>query len=80
MKKAEIGEIIAGLGGIGNIKEAEGCVTRIRARVADPGLVSATALKKAGAFGVVQAGNSVQVVVGGTAETLAEDIQDLLPE
>lgn len=70
--------IIAGLGGAQNIVEIEGCITRLRTEVEDPSVVDQDALKAAGAFGVVVAGNAVQVVVGPEADTLAEDIQDLL--
>ncbi|MDI9705483.1 PTS sugar transporter, partial [Acinetobacter baumannii] len=45
--------------------------------VDDPSLVDESALKAAGAFGVVQQGTSVQVVVGPEADTLVEDIEDL---
>ena len=51
--------------------------TRLRVEVDDPSLVDEPALKAAGAFGVVQQGTSVQVVVGPEADTLAEDIEDL---
>ena len=71
-------QIIEGLGGAGNITEIEACITRLRTEVKDPSLVDAPALKKAGAHGVIAQGQVVQVVVGPQADTLAEDIQDLL--
>lgn len=76
MSKAE--SIVAGLGGADNIEEIEGCITRLRTEVSDGSRVDEAALKAAGAHGVVVAGNIVQVVVGPEADTLAEDIQDLL--
>jgi PTS system N-acetylglucosamine-specific IIB component len=39
--------------------------------------VDEAGLKAAGAFGVVQQGTAVQVVVGPQADTIAEDIEDL---
>ena len=36
-----------------------------------------SALRAAGAHGVVRRGETVQVVVGPNADTLAEDIEDL---
>ena len=60
-----------------NIDDIEACITRLRVEVDDPSLVDEPALKAAGAFGVVQQGTSVQVVVGPEADTLAEDIEDL---
>ena len=36
------------------------------------------ALKRVGAHGVIVAGTAVQVVVGPEADSLADDVQDLL--
>ncbi|MEV2273952.1 PTS glucose/sucrose transporter subunit IIB [Nocardiopsis sp. NPDC049922] len=70
--------IVAGLGGADNIEDIEGCITRLRTEVNDASLVDEAALKAAGAIGVLAAGTVVQVVVGPEAESLADDIQDLL--
>ena len=74
--KAE--QILAGLGGADNVVEIEPCITRLRTEVKDGALVDEKALKGAGAHGVVKSGNVVQVVVGPEADTLAEDIEDLM--
>jgi PTS system N-acetylglucosamine-specific IIB component len=74
--KAE--QIVAGLGGAGNIVEMEACITRLRTEVRDGSKVDKAALKAAGAHGVVVSGEVVQVVVGPEADTLAEDIEDLM--
>ncbi|RLV49401.1 PTS sugar transporter [Nocardioides mangrovicus] len=74
--KAE--QILAGLGGADNIVEIEPCITRLRTEVEDGAKVDEAALKAAGAHGVVLSGNVVQVVVGPEADTLAEDIEDLM--
>ncbi|GAB3206094.1 glucose PTS transporter subunit EIIB [Nocardia tengchongensis] len=76
MSKAN--QIVAGLGGADNIVEVEGCITRLRVEVKDPGKVDDKALKAAGAHGVVKMGDAVQVVVGPTADALAEDINDMI--
>ncbi|MGW6427447.1 glucose PTS transporter subunit EIIB [Nocardia sp. NPDC055053] len=76
MSKAEA--IVKGLGGADNIVEIEGCITRLRTEVKDASLVDEAALKAAGAHGVLKVGNAVQVVVGPTADSLAEDIEDML--
>jgi N-acetylglucosamine PTS system EIIB component len=76
MDKAE--QIVAGLGGADNIIEIEPCITRLRTEVKDGGLVDDGALRKAGAHGVLRAGNVVQVIVGPEADTIASDIEDLL--
>ncbi|MDO4919059.1 PTS glucose/sucrose transporter subunit IIB [Kocuria sp.] len=76
MSKAE--QILSALGGAQNVEEIEGCITRLRTEVSDPSLVDQAALKALGAHGVMAAGTVVQVVVGPEAESLAEDIQDLM--
>jgi PTS system N-acetylglucosamine-specific IIB component len=76
MGKAE--DIVAGLGGLDNIEEIEACATRLRTVVADPSLVDEAALKAAGAFGVMKAGSVLQVIVGGEADGLAMDIDDMM--
>ncbi|MBF6480792.1 PTS transporter subunit EIIB [Nocardia cyriacigeorgica] len=70
--------IISGLGGADNIVEIEACITRLRTEVKDGSLVDEAALTAAGAHGVLRSGSVVQVVVGPVADTLAEDIEDLL--
>ncbi|MEU6080600.1 PTS glucose/sucrose transporter subunit IIB [Streptomyces sp. NPDC047108] len=74
--KAE--KIVAGLGGIENIVEVEGCITRLRAEVEDPALVDDVALKAAGAHGVVKMGAAIQVVIGTDADPVAADIEDMM--
>lgn len=76
MDKAE--QILAALGGADNIVEIEPCATRLRTEVHDASLVDEKALKAAGAFGVISAGQVVQVVVGPEADTIATDIEDLM--
>ncbi|GGF38780.1 PTS sugar transporter [Marmoricola endophyticus] len=71
-------QILAGLGGADNVVEIEPCITRLRTEVQDGSKVDEKALKAAGAHGVVLSGNVVQVVVGPEADTLAEDIEDLM--
>jgi N-acetylglucosamine PTS system EIIB component len=74
--KAE--QILAGLGGADNVVEIEPCITRLRTEVRDGSKVDQAALKAAGAHGVMARGTVVQVVVGPEADTLAEDIEDLM--
>lgn len=75
MTKAE--QILAALGGDGNVVDLEPCITRLRVELKDPGLVDEPALRESGAFGVVRSGRIVQVVVGPEADTLAADIDSL---
>lgn len=67
-------KILEGLGGAANVTQLESCITRLRVEVADSELVDEAKLKDAGAFGVVQVGTTVQVVVGPDADSLAETI------
>ncbi|MDI9889173.1 PTS transporter subunit EIIB [Streptomyces sp. HNM0645] len=76
MSKARL--IVDGLGGADNIADIEACITRLRTEVNDPGVVDLGALKKAGAHGVLVSAGVVQVVVGPEADSLAEDIKELL--
>lgn len=71
-------EILSALGGAENILEIEPCTTRLRTELRDPSLVDEVALRQAGAHGVINAGTVVQVVVGLEADTLADDIEDLM--
>ncbi|MFD7103703.1 PTS glucose/sucrose transporter subunit IIB [Streptomyces celluloflavus] len=74
--KAE--KIVAGLGGLDNIEEVEGCITRLRTEVVDASLVDDAALKAAGAHGVVKMGNAIQVVIGTDADPIAAEIEDMM--
>ena len=70
---------IAALGGAGNLKNVDACTTRLRLEVADNNLVRDLDLKALGAKGVVRpAAGSMQVIVGPTADTLAEEIRAAL--
>ena len=58
--------IVDALGGFDNIVEIEPCITRLRCELEDGSLVDEPALKTAGAHGVVNLCDIVQVVVGPT--------------
>lgn len=75
MSQAET--ILNALGGWDNIDDIEACITRIRVEVEDDSKVDESALKEAGAFGVVKVGTSIQVVMGPQADTIVSDIEDL---
>ncbi len=75
---SQAADILAGLGGVGNIVEIEPCTTRLRCLVTDPALVDVPGLRAAGTFGVMTQGRVVQVVVGPQVDTLASDLDDLL--
>jgi PTS system N-acetylglucosamine-specific IIB component len=76
MSQAE--QILAGLGGKENILEVESCITRLRTQLHDASLVDESALRQAGAHGIMRAGSVVQVVIGPEADNLASDIDALI--
>lgn len=78
MAQDKAAAILAALGGSGNVAEVEACITRLRCEVEDASKVDEAALKSAGAHGVMQQGTVVQVVVGPEADTLGDEIGDLL--
>ena len=75
---AQAAEILAALGGVGNIIEIEPCTTRLRSEVHDTTVVDVKALRAAGAHGVMISGRVVQVVMGTNVDTLATDLEELL--
>ncbi|GAA3652914.1 PTS glucose/sucrose transporter subunit IIB [Nonomuraea antimicrobica] len=75
---ADVNAIIAALGGAKNIIDIEPCITRLRTEVRDASKIDQTALRAAGAHGVMATGNVVQVVVGPEADTIASDIEDII--
>ncbi|MCD4549526.1 MULTISPECIES: glucose PTS transporter subunit EIIB [unclassified Schaalia] len=75
MTQAE--SILSALGGWDNITTIEACITRIRVDVKDTDCVDESALEKAGAFGVVGLGQSLQVVMGPEAEEITAEIEAL---
>jgi PTS system N-acetylglucosamine-specific IIC component len=74
--KAE--QLIAAFGGRENLVNVDACITRLRMEVADKDKVDQDRLKRLGAAGVIEVGNSVQAVFGTQAEALKNDIMDIL--
>ena len=56
--------IIKGLGGRYNFSDLDCCITRLRASLQDPSLVSEGSLKQAGAAAVLLQGNAIQIIFG----------------
>ena len=66
---------VAALGGVANIVTLDACATRLRVAVKDGGLVKEPALKALGVRGVIRPSpTALQVVVGPTADALADEI------
>jgi PTS system N-acetylglucosamine-specific IIC component len=74
--KAE--QVIAAFGGRENLVNVDACITRLRMEVSDKSKVDQDRLKRLGAAGVIEVGNSVQAVFGTDAEALKNDIIDIL--
>jgi N-acetylglucosamine PTS system EIICBA or EIICB component len=78
--RADASAILAALGGQSNVREVGAASSRLRIAVTDALKVDEAALRKLGARAVIKpTASSVQVVVGPTAEALAEDLKGLLP-
>ncbi|BDG59265.1 glucose PTS transporter subunit IIA [Caldinitratiruptor microaerophilus] len=67
--------VLAGLGGPGNLRSLDACMSRLRVDVADPAQVDEAALRRAGARGVMRAGTAVQVVLGPRAGAVRAAIE-----
>jgi PTS system N-acetylglucosamine-specific IIC component len=70
--------LLAALGGADNVRDVAVCASRLRVGVAKPDSVDERALKAGGARGVVKLANSVHVVVGPAAASLAEALRSEL--
>ncbi|HEX2985210.1 MAG TPA: N-acetylglucosamine-specific PTS transporter subunit IIBC [Caproiciproducens sp.] len=72
---------ISALGGAGNIKQIESCITRIRLVLVDNKNLDEKAFKALGASGLMKAGTQVtQVIVGTKAELLVDAMKKFLPD
>ena len=74
-------DIVATLGGVGNIVTAANCMTRLRVTVADEGAVDEAALKRLPVvLGLVHDREAYyEIVVGpGKAKTFAEAVKDMM--
>ena len=69
--------IIDALGGWGNIKDLDACITRIRLDVVDADVIDERALRDAGAFDVIIVGDAVQGVVGPDSEEIVDAMNAL---
>lgn len=71
-------EILKNLGGEGNIASFENCMTRLRVNLKDMSLFKKGTLEKVeGVMGIVESGNSVQIVVGpGVSNKVSQVIRE----
>lgn len=70
--------VLAALGGKENIADLDACITRLRVGVHDIGQVKKNQLKNLGAAGVMEIGNSLQVIFGPKSDQLKTQIKNLM--
>lgn len=70
--------MIEALGGQGNIRELESCITRLRVVLNNPAAMNEKAVKALGAVGVLKIGDAVQVVLGTHAEQIERAMKALM--
>jgi maltose/glucose PTS system EIICB component len=72
--------ILDAIGGAGNIRSLDNCITRLRMTVEDAGQVDEARLKKLGAVGVIKLdGHTVQVVIGPQVQSVKDAIASMIP-
>jgi glucose-specific phosphotransferase system IIBC component len=71
-------EVLKALGGKENITDLDACITRLRVSVKDIKNVNKPQLKKLGAAGVLEVGNSVQAIFGTKAENIKTEIKEVI--
>lgn len=71
--------ILEGLGGKGNIKSLDNCVTRLRVEINDYTAVNDKVIKSAGVAGIIRPSkNAVQIVVGTKVQFVADEMKKLI--
>lgn len=72
--------ILDALGGAGNIRTLDNCITRLRMSVEDAALLDEARLKKLGAIGVVTLdAHNVQVIIGPQVQSVKDALATLVP-
>ena len=71
--------ILEGLGGKGNVKSLDNCITRLRLEINDYTLVDEKKIKSAGVAGVMRPSKTaVQVIVGTKVQFVADEMKKML--
>ncbi|MGH4124117.1 MAG: glucose-specific PTS transporter subunit IIBC [Clostridium sp.] len=71
-------EVLKALGGKENITNLDACITRLRVSVVDAKNVDKAELKKLGAAGVLEVGDSIQAIFGTRAEHIKTEIKEVI--
>jgi PTS system maltose and glucose-specific IIC component len=78
--KYDAAAMLDAIGGAGNIRSLDNCITRLRMTVADAEQVDEARLKKLGAVGVIKLdGHNVQVVIGPQVQSVKDALATMLP-
>ncbi|GAA0837021.1 PTS transporter subunit EIIC [Paenibacillus glucanolyticus] len=78
-KESKAAKVLQNIGGADNITSIDACITRLRLVVKDEKAVKDSELKKLGASGVMRLGQgAVQIVFGPQAESIKDDIKDIM--
>ena len=71
--------VLEGLGGKGNVKSLDNCITRLRLEIVDYTKVDEKKIKSAGVAGVIRPSkNYVQVIVGTQVQFVADEMKKML--
>ena len=71
--------ILEGLGGKGNVKSLDNCITRLRLEIKDYTLIDEKKIKSAGVAGVMRPSKTaVQVIVGTKVQFVADEMKKML--
>ncbi len=71
--------ILEGLGGKGNVKSLDNCITRLRLEINDYTQIDEKKIKSAGVAGVMRPSkNAVQVIVGTKVQFVADEMKKML--
>lgn len=73
LQKAAV--ILEAIGGQDNVEFLDSCITRLRATLKNPKIINKPLLSASGAAGILEAGDSVQIIFGTEAESIKDDIK-----
>lgn len=76
LEKAAI--ILEAIGGRDNVEFLDACITRLRATLKNPRVIDKSILTAEGSAGILEAGNSIQIIFGTEAERIKDDIKSIM--
>lgn len=76
LEKAAI--ILEAIGGRDNVEFLDACITRLRVTLKNPRVIDKSMLTAAGSAGILEAGNSIQIIFGTEAERIKDEIKSIM--